>query len=409
MPYRDFDLKLSGTGNDGYYVEAIGSPHSIRSNPVRLQLPHEEIESWRVSLRQGIANRKTTVTLGRHLFEALFPREILRIWEANRSDVDSRNALRLRLDVRSAELALVPWEIIHDGRGYIAMTRDTPLVRCSYDHRQVKATANTLPLNILLIVATPRDSPVLPNIESEVELIESGIAGLKHDRKVGRVDIIRRATRQRLQDQLAVSDYHVLHYMGHGTFENDKGYLVFENENGFAERVSGETVSYFFGDAPLRLLFLNACNTAVASDAESFLGVAHAALVAGVPAIVAMQDAVPDSVAAKFARQFYETLAMDQPLECCMVEGRKAISGEISADWSIPVLFSNADEGLLWTPRPAKWDDVDSGPYTRASPHQVVIEGDSNTVVQGNGNVVGKNISKISHVYYGPERDKKPT
>jgi hypothetical protein len=308
MSYQNFDLKLSGNGEQGFFVEVIGSPQSILSNPVRLHLPVEEIDYWRAAAKSGLITRELTVTLGRHLFDVLFPREVFRIWELSKRDANREHPLRLRLDIRSAALACVPWETIHDGSAHIAMTGVTPLVRCVQDRRQINPSENTLPLNILMVISTPRDAPSLPNIEREADLIGESIAKLKTDRRVARYDVLRNVTKQRLQNKLAEENYHVLHYMGHGAFENDNGYLIFEDENGYSERIDGETVSYFFGDAPLRLLFLNSCETAVPSKNESFLGVAQSALIAGVPAVVAMQDLIADSVAAIFAHQFYKTL-----------------------------------------------------------------------------------------------------
>ena len=400
MSYKNFDLKLSGERQQGFFVEVLQSPQSLRSNPVRLLLPEAEIAAWKSNIKVGLVTRTQTLTLGRHLFEALFPREILRIWESSMLEVDRKNPLRLRLDIRSAELTVVPWEIIHDGRGYIAMTGLTPLVRCSHDRRQVGPNENTLPLNILMVVSQPSDARALPNIEREARLIEAGISNLVKNHKVGRVDVIRKATRQRVQNQLVKNNYHVLHYMGHGIFENDKGYLIFEDGNGRSERVDGETASYFFGDAPLRLLFLNSCETAVASQAESFLGTAQAALAAGVPAVVAMQDSIVDSVAAKFAQEFYQTLADERTLEFCMAEARKAINGEQGSDWAIPVLFSNASEGLLWQPEHMKQEEILNGPEADLRPLVLNYQ-------KGTKNIIAKTVNQQTTYNFGESR-KKP-
>jgi hypothetical protein len=399
MSYKNFDLKLSGERQHGFFVEVLQSPQSLRSNPVRLILPEAEIAAWKSDVKVGLVTRAQTLTLGRHLFEALFPREILRIWESSMIEVDRKNPLRLRLDIRSAELTVVPWEIIHDGRGYIAMTGLTPLVRCSHDRRQVGPNENTFPLNILMVVSQPSDLQALPNIEREASLIEAGISNLVKDRKVGRVDVIRNATRQRVQNQLMKDNYHVLHYMGHGIFENDKGYLIFEDENGHSERVDGETASYFFGEAPLRLLFLNSCETAVASQTESFLGTAQAALVAGVPAVVAMQDSIVDSVAAKFAQGFYQTLADERTLEFCMAEARKAINSEQGSDWAIPVLFSNASEGLLWQPEHIKQDEILNESGADLRPHVLIYQ-------EGEGNIVADTVNQQTYSF-GESRKKR--
>ncbi len=284
MPTRNFDLKLSGDKQHGYYVEVLNSPQAIRSNPHPLELPEEELEQWRYEVEKEQVSRETTGKLGRNLYQALFPPKILSLWTMSKSDASQQNPLRLRLDIRSPELAVVPWEIIHDGSVYLALTAKLPLARCVYDQPLIQLAEDTRPLNILLLVSTPHDAPPLPNIEREIDLISRGIESLKAAGKVGRLDLLRRTTRERLQSQLAQNDYQVLHYMGHGEFAEDKGYLILEDESGRATRVSGEIISYYFQRAPLRLLFLNACQTAVPSQSNSLLGVAQAALAAGFPA-----------------------------------------------------------------------------------------------------------------------------
>src|SRR5262245_21398796 len=348
MGYRDFDLKLSGAADD-YYVEVIASPQSARTNPIPFQLDRVEIDSWKKNAALGLSIRQTTRTLGQALFNAVFPREVLSIWTETRSDANSDQPLRLRLDIRSLELANVPWEVMHDGTGFLSLTNSIAVVRFSQGRRWQHQHGRSGPLKVLLLTTAPRDVSALPNIEREAESILEVLRELRAEGKIERVDIIRGANRQRLQGKMACVDYHVLHYIGHGEFQNDKGSLIFENENGRSEPLDAETLSAFFADAPLRLLFLNSCETAVTSVTDTFAGVAHASLLGGVPAVVAMHGAVLDSAAAQFARRFYESLAAQKPIEFCMTEGRKVINNTGGADWSIPVLFSNSPDGLLWS------------------------------------------------------------
>jgi hypothetical protein len=391
MRYRDFDLKLSGSDNN-FYVEVIASPRSARTEPIPFHLENDEIDIWRKKAAAGLSIRQVTRTLGISLFNAVFPREVLSIWTQSCVDACSAHPLRLRLDIRSAELARVPWEIMHDGHGYLTLTNSMAMVRCSLNRRWFGADKSAGPLNILLVTAAPRDTISLPNIERETESIVDVLSSLRADAKIARVDIIRGAKRERLQATLARTDYHVLHYIGHGAFENDNGYLLFEDEQGRTEPLDAETLSAFFADAPLRLLFLNSCDTAIASATDPFMGVAPASLIAGVPAIVAMQGSVLDSVAAQFAHRFYENLASQRPLEFCMSEARKAINNTTGAEWSLPVLFSNSEDGLLWSrDLPHIGASISPQPAGSTGPKFVVN-------VQGKQNTIGETITQ--NIYY---------
>jgi CHAT domain len=395
MAYLDFDLKLSSTASADYQVEVLGSP-SVRSNPVRLHLPEAALAAWQAQIKNGKPDKQLTHTLGRHLFEAVFQPEVLKVWQASQQGARTGETMRLRLDIRAPALTAVPWEIMHDGTCYLALTTQLPLLRYAYDQPVLSAVEDRRPLNILLLVSTPSDVPPLPDIERELQLISDSVQSLQSDGRVGQLDIVRHVTRQVLQQQLRQKEYQVLHYMGHGTFSADNGYLIFEDEHGRAEWVDGETLSYFFRTSPLRLLFLNSCQTSIPSQTDSLLGAAQAALVAGVPAVVAMQATILDESAATFAHQFYQSLVEARPLEFCMVQGRLALMNSAHADWAIPVLFSNVSDGLLWRGTEHKAGETWGTQWT--------------VIANGNDNMIGHHNEKtvINYLPAPPTKKRRP-
>jgi hypothetical protein len=379
MQYRDFEMKLSGNKEAGFFVEVLDAPGLRRSDAAALQVPFDKFGDWQRELKRGGPTPTTTLTLGRRLFDALFPREILRLWESARANNHSGSLLRLRLDIRSTELAIVPWEVIHDGHGYLALTGNTPLVRCLSNHRLAIDGESSLPLNILLVVSTPSNVPKLPNIEAELASIMDSLLRLKKEGKVGKCDVVHHTTRKLLQTQLRQANYHVLHYMGHGEFAGDSGCLVFEDQDGRADKIDADTLSGLVEDKHLCLLFLNACETAVFSSGETFRGVAEASLRVGVPAVIAMSTAVPDHVASDFADTFYKTLVEEHPIEYCITEARKAITTNNSMQWAIPVLFTNAKDSLLWKDHEKGRKDKPHEP----SPGMVIFsKGNNNKIAQ---------------------------
>src|SRR5437763_15494100 len=119
--------------------------------------------------------------------------------------------------------------------------------------------------------------------------------------------------------------------MGHGTFvaASDEGVLLFERPNGEAYRVSGEVLAAHLAGCPaLQLVVLNCCKSGWLSrerGADAFNGVATALLLAGLPAVVAMQHAVPDQAALTFAGKLYSRLAQEDPVDVATTRGRLAI------------------------------------------------------------------------------------
>ena len=85
------------------------------------------------------------------------------------------------------------------------------------------------------------------------------------------------ASLEGLQRQLRESDYHILHFVGHGGFdgEGQEGRLLFEDSSGRGCAVSGDQLGVLLQDAlSLRLVVLNACQGALAG-ADPFSGVAR--------------------------------------------------------------------------------------------------------------------------------------
>jgi len=338
----DIDLKLFGDRRQAYFVEVLGSPQG-RRNAVSLVLP-VNVESRVRNLRNRQTDRTEASRLGIALFEALFPTAIRQIWDG----ITKSQINRLRLDIRAHELMNLPWELINDGREYLALSERTPIVRFlaenpSADHFEVNG-----PLEFLLVTATPRDLPPLPGVMTELNTVRQQLATPTPKLSLGGAEIIEHVSLSALQAKLDRA--HIVHYMGHGDFSDDRGYLLLENKDGTSERQEAEIVGNHMRDGAVRVLVLNACDTAISSSDKSLIGVAHAAHKAGIPVVIAMQQTILDRAAPEFAGGFYQALIAGKPLESCMVAGRLAIQRQVgldSGEWAIPVMFSNAPAGKL--------------------------------------------------------------
>src|SRR6185436_138235 len=137
LSYRDFDLKLDKTETDAFRIEVLDSPVGRRTKALPLILPEEQLPEWRTCVKTRKKDREIYKRMGQALFEALFPRSILRIWARSEQtlDLDSSSTLRLRLDIRCPELAEIPWEILYDGDGHYHLAQDErhPIVRYLVD------------------------------------------------------------------------------------------------------------------------------------------------------------------------------------------------------------------------------------------------------------------------------------
>jgi hypothetical protein len=345
--YRSFDLRLRRNGATGYTVEAaVTGGGSVP--PQTLSLPDDSQFAARLRrvLRQTSHNGDTQA-VGEALFRAVFPSQVLKLWENAVGGLDEGQGLRVRLLIDPAELMLPPWELIFEDE-FLGLRPRFPIVRYLDLPVPPQPLAVDPPLRLLVAVSQPQDTWTL-DVDAEVESIREALAPLSD--KV-EVDVLDPATRRELLSTLR-QGYHVLHYIGHATFQDGEGYLILEDTDERSDRVSASLLGQLVADSGLRLVVLNACETAVTGPATVFSGMAHRLVKAGMPAVVAMQLAIADHSAVAFSREFYGALADGWPVDAAVQEGRRSIMIAQGndwirrVDWAIPTLYMRAPDGVI--------------------------------------------------------------
>lgn len=181
--------------------------------------------------------------------------------------------------------------------------------------------------------------------------LQSALAGLCKARQV-KLEVLENASLSRLTARLRES-FHVVHFIGHGTFDDKQqcGILLIEQETGSEERVSAETLARVLKGKRIALVFLNACEGARGNSETPFAGLAQNLVKSKIPAVVAMQFAIPDPVAISFARHFYTALARLAPVDQAVSEARQALVAEHRIwEWGIPVLYLRSPDGRILAP-----------------------------------------------------------
>ena len=155
-----------------------------------------------------------------------------------------------------------------------------------------------------------------------------------------------------LRKRLRQEEFHVFHFVGHGSFRRDwgDGVLVMEDRNGRPHEVPGEELGGLLNEYDAtRLAVLNACEGARTGASDPFAGMAQSLIQQGLPAVVAMQFEITDEAAIIFARELYGAIADGFPLEAALAEARGAIRDEGNpTEWGTPVLYSRAPDGRLF-------------------------------------------------------------
>src|SRR5271166_2148561 len=362
VSYLDFDLVISRT-EGGYRAQVLSSPAGEAS--VDFRAPFSDLELENFLLRVGRPRRSTrrrdspemqaVRTLGGRLYESVFSGGIRECWVSSLSRAEARNAgLRLRLRIGDApELNDVPWEYLYNTslNQFLSLSEYTPLIRYLELPRRIRPLTIDARLEILAMISSPSDYPQL-DVEQEWSRLNDALMA-PIDKNQVRLSRLAEAKLSMLQRELRRSEYHVLHFVGHGGFDQgtQDGALVLHDEAGRGRLVTAERLGTILRDhRSLRLVVLNACDGARSSRTDPFAGVAQTLVQQGIPAVIAMQFEITDKAAVVFAHEFYAAIADDYPVDAALGAARKAIfADENETEWGTPVLFLRAPDGRLFS------------------------------------------------------------
>lgn len=305
------------------------------------------------------------IEIGTDIYRSVFQGQVRTLLDKSRGHLERSPDVGLRLKIKldpgdadTAALADLPWELLCDGEteDFLALSRQTSVVRYLDVPRSSQPIAFTPPLRILAVGASPSELPPLDLAEEarRLEALQQSGSGVE-------VRFLANASAGAVREALAGDSYNVLHFMGHGTFDraSGDGMLAFEGAGGRLDLVNGRAFATKLRDLrSLGVVVLNACNTARAGGQDGsspFRGVATALVQGGVPAVVAMQRPISDRAAIGFSSAVYRHLARGDSIDEALTEGRQAIhSAEPEGfEWATPVLFLRIPEGNVFVTRPA--------------------------------------------------------
>jgi tetratricopeptide (TPR) repeat protein len=359
----DFEVHIRRGGNGALPVSVRVTPEDRRAEgTLRLPLTDAEVDEALGWMEQGLFDAQAVRELGGRLFAALFTGAVRDVYLASRQ---TGTAPRIRLLVDDPEVARLPWELLHDSDLGSFLARDGPFVRGVALAEPTRPLVVEPPLRLLVAHAFPRGVPRAQH-QLETDGIRRALGGLIRRRRIELVTLPS-VTLEKLQAALrqaadAGRPFHLLHFIGHGRYDARTGHseLFMERDDGTLDRVDADDLVSVLRAHQLRLVFLNACQSAATSTLEVTRGLAPALLRSGIPAVIGMQVTVLDEVAVAFARHFYAALADNRPVDLALAEARQLARGSTlrrKADMGIPVCYLRTQTGQLF--------DLASRPTTR--------------------------------------------
>ena len=293
---------------------------------------------------------------GQVLFETLFPGAVRRLYDTARSLQRHNERLNLILTSTIPWVAEKPWEFAYDPvRKTSLATEELHFLRNVMTAIPAEIIDDKQRLRILVVSAQPINLGKL-SIEEEEAVIRRGFEPLR-DAGLADVEVLARATPASIHGRISTERFSVVHFIGHGGYDAvaDRGFLVFQDDQGNPYQVNARSVREIFCGRGIRLVFLNACQTGQGGHSDFNSGVAPALVAGGVPMVVANQYSVLDTSATFFAQRFYWSLAQGLGLGEAVREARIAVnyslSGE-SIDFAVPVVYARDPEGRLSPSQP---------------------------------------------------------
>ncbi len=344
-----------------------GEPPTPFGNIIRI---HEEIKNYTNREEGSLPDDARMKDFGTDLFDALFPGVVGRLYDEARSRQRNRK-LDLVFTSMIPWIAEKPWEFAYDKvRNSFLATEEIHLIR----NVLTAVPANYIPvlrgpLRILVASAQPVGFGRL-SIEQEESVIRRGFQPLV-DAGSATIKVVAHATPSLIHGELATGNYNVVHFIGHGGFDEEKqeGMLIFENDRGGEYPLGERSVREIFCQRGVSLVFLNACQSGSGGRADFNKGVAQALVAHGLPALVANQYSVLDSSATSFAQFFYWALAQGMSIGQAAREARIAVNYSLTGDpidWAVPVVYAR-DPNKALCARPETVDPVPATAVRRST------------------------------------------
>jgi hypothetical protein len=362
--FLDLELLVGTARQPGLYpVTVIAAPAGQASGTLSLDPNAADLKP----ALDAIADRDTTDELfhefGHCLFDALLADPIGNLYRTSLGLAQGAGKrLRLRLRIEPPEVSALPWEYLYDPDADLplAISPNHCLSRYVPISEAVRMLEVNPPLRVLVVTSDPSDlsNYGMPALDAsrEIDWIQKALRQ-REDAGQVKTDVLPHAIAADLREKLRTFRPHVIHFIGHGGFQNDQGMLVMEDDERKTRLVSDRQFREFFlGADDAKLVILNACQGATRSSTRALSGLAPQIVRRGLSAVVAMQYPIPDKVALSFAREFYRALAGYYPVDAAVTEGRRAVYmdfGSDRPDWGTPVIFMRSPDGVLFGPSAA--------------------------------------------------------
>ncbi len=245
----------------------------------------------------------------------------------------------LRFAPAALSLAALPWELLWDAQQPLLLSRGKPAACVRYlDLDQALPPPRTAGRPLRILAIGPHAGIPDAICQEERAARHAAFAALVAAGTLV-VEELHPATLTALVDHIHQGPPpDILHFYGHGRYQDDTGALLFDTPGGGQTWVDATRLAALLGE--VRLVVLHACQSAMIGEAGLLTGIAPALSAAGVPAVIAMQLTVRVAAATRFAGVVYRELAREASVQRAVSLARQAlyVEEDDGASWYVPTL-----------------------------------------------------------------------
>ena len=296
---------------------------------------HQEYNSERTFATSSLLRE-----IGAKLWQVLMPDTVPIESRAALAHELRSSASHLRIAVPPS-LATLPWELLYDiqspnGEGFLGLRR--PIVRLIPGGTNLPLLFP--PLRVLLLISSPPglEERQRIDVESARAAVESAVRPL---REAGLLylqveDIV---TPRRVQQALLRFNPHILHYIGHGVYEEGHGgFLLWEDEQTNPLPISGVRLADLLRSRKLRAVLLHSCKSSGNYPLNDISGLGRVLTDARLPAVLAQEYDFMYESSQRLNEMLYIGLCSGLGLAEATFETRLALSQTDHPLWALITL-----------------------------------------------------------------------
>lgn len=362
---RTLHIKLKLLSDDyaelRYYLDNPNQYH-------RRSLPLKEIENLLQLAEQDYYTSlpASFAGTGKQLYEWLdgsdrWLRQVLSGWRGGEVAVLAiaiLNSEDKNQNERTRQLAHLPWEILHDGTGFLVQRSIVPIRWMPTPENPLaipaalESPANRA-LQVLFMATSPLDvKPVLDFENEEAQILQATA------RQPLALTVEESGCLQELANLVASYEneyFDVFHLTGHAQMMEDGSRFLTETETGECYRASAADFAEALQFRLPKLIFLSGCRTGEYGKAGTVPSMAEALLNQGGKAVLAWGRPVLDENATDAAAALYGALAEGKNLAEAVARTYQALIKNQARDWHLLRLYvAGTIPGALVTPLNAK-------------------------------------------------------